>query len=318
MNLTIAGVYGGVGGILGAAMAGGKILFIEEPRKEFHPDVFLKNKKYFKPKMVTHNVDSLFHTDFLEMITKKSRGIDVMISSPPCKRFSNLANRKKDRLDDVDRKTLEMTHVIDMIRNLKPKLAIIENLPKINDFIQIHGYEDNFRLIPEKIIYGLKYHITQIQLRGNQFGISQRRKRQFWILSEYPFNYEPPTFDNPVIPCISIFEDVINLPNHDFSQHSEIRVKGFDALKTGESYYGTANNTRIDMNKTGPVITSHRTQHVHPWLPRTLTVRECARLMGYPDDFIFYGPKTQQLDQVGCGICPPIVKHIVESYFYGE
>ena len=29
--------------------------------------------------------------------------------------------------------------------------------------------------------------------------------------------------------------------------------------------------------------------HLHPEIPRTLTVRECARLQTFPDDFVFIG-----------------------------
>ena len=98
--------------------------------------------------------------------------------------------------------------------------------------------------------------------------------------------------------------------NLEVSNHSKVRTEGFDRLKPGKSYYGTQNNKRLDLRKVGPTITSHRTQYVHPTLPRVLTVRESAAIMGFPNNFTFYGPRTKQFDQVGCAIVPQITNEL--------
>ena len=67
--------------------------------------------------------------------------------------------------------------------------------------------------------------------------------------------------------------------------------------------------------------------HYNKKLPRTLSVRECARLQTFPDDFIFYGKRTTgglrrrndvpQYTQVGNAIPPrlgeAIAKHILQA-----
>ena len=40
-------------------------------------------------------------------------------------------------------------------------------------------------------------------------------------------------------------------------------------------------------------------EYIHPEQDRTITIREAARLQGFPDRFVFHGDKSSQYDQVG-------------------
>ena len=46
--------------------------------------------------------------------------------------------------------------------------------------------------------------------------------------------------------------------------------------------------------------------HLHPEIPRTLSVRECARLQTFPDDYVFVGATARQFTQVGNAV-PPVL-----------
>jgi DNA (cytosine-5)-methyltransferase 1 len=59
--------------------------------------------------------------------------------------------------------------------------------------------------------------------------------------------------------------------------------------------------------------------HLHPEIPRTLSVRECAHLQTFPNDYIFMGASARQFTQVGNAV-PPILaaqigNSLAESYF---
>ena len=62
--------------------------------------------------------------------------------------------------------------------------------------------------------------------------------------------------------------------------------------------------TRFDTPSSG--------KFTHPFLNRAITVREAARIQSFPDDFVFYGPKSSQMKQVGNAVPPMLVKAIAQ------
>ena len=67
----------------------------------------------------------------------------------------------------------------------------------------------------------------------------------------------------------------------------------------------TTITTRFDTPSSG--------QFSHPYLDRAITVREAARLQSFPDSFIFTGPKSSQMKQVGNAVPPLLSRAIAEK-----
>ena len=67
---------------------------------------------------------------------------------------------------------------------------------------------------------------------------------------------------------------------------------------------------RIRWDKPSPTIVAHLAKDgymfIHPWLDRTITVREAARFQSFPDQFEFQGPMASQFRQVGNAV-PPLL-----------
>jgi DNA (cytosine-5)-methyltransferase 1 len=67
---------------------------------------------------------------------------------------------------------------------------------------------------------------------------------------------------------------------------------------------------RIRWDKPSPTIVAHLAKDgymfIHPWLDRTITVREAARFQSFPDQFQFQGSMASQFRQVGNAV-PPLL-----------
>jgi DNA (cytosine-5)-methyltransferase 1 len=105
-----------------------------------------------------------------EEIKKKFKNIDLIVGGPPCQGFS-MANRQRI-LDDPRNKLYK--YYLDLLRNLKPKFFIMENVKgmmKKSDEIL-----ENFHSI-----LGTEYSIEMAMLNAKDFGIPQNRERVFVI-----------------------------------------------------------------------------------------------------------------------------------------
>jgi len=57
----------------------------------------------------------------------------------------------------------------------------------------------------------------------------------------------------------------------------------------------------------------HWGAYIHPHIDRAISVREAARLQGFPDSFEFHGSKTEQYVQVGNAVPPILGRHVAQA-----
>ncbi len=100
----------------------------------------------------------------------------------------------------------------------------------------------------------------------------------------------------------SIFNKGDPLFNHEYSRHSDPVINKFRYMINNKGRIHHAHKTKKFRQKVLPrnwsngkpdfTITSLPDDYVHYEQPRSLTVREMARLQTFPDHYIFYGPRT--------------------------
>ncbi len=97
-------------------------------------------------------------------------------------------------------------------------------------------------------------------------------------------------------------QDALGVCNHVAMKHTPRLVERFATIPQGQSSYRMSdqnitvyksNNQRLFADIPSLCITANfQSNYIHPVLNRNLTAREAARLMSYPDTFLFKGKRT--------------------------
>lgn len=244
---------------------------------------------------------------------------DVIIASPPCEEFSRANPRSSSLAVDRIYGTGTARLVLDAIRiigDLSPQVFVIENVGAI---MESGGREVLHREFARVGIDNLYFNL----IRAHHHGNPSKRLRVFIsnLRFRLPRHRTPKVIeaigDLPALNIDAIWSPGIKIPNHTFVPVSEEKMKRL--RKTG---YGRGiKYFRVSKKKTIPnwvrlapnqVATSiiGLSRYIHPFENRLLTVREHARLMSYPDTYIFTGPTDSQYNQVGESV-PPQISHLI-------
>lgn len=253
----------------------------------------------------------------------------VFVGGPPCQPFSIAANQRFAKWGDKF-KRVGFAHehngnllfdYVELIVEFLPAAFLVENVPGLRD---IDGGEQLQEAIA--LLNRAGYQVADpITLNAADYGIAQFRQRLFLVGSRSsPRAFVAPPAHDVRIGCGSVLENVpTGLPNHETREHQVASL-----LRYRELDYGARDQLgRVDrLNPAKPSKTviagglnGGGRSHLHPEIPRTLSVRECARLQSFPDDYVFVGPTARQFTQVGNAVPPILAAHmggaLLKSYF---
>ena len=241
--------------------------------------------------------------------------VDVIIGSPPCEPFTGAnPRREKDPLNRlyVDPQGQLTLHFIRIVGIYRPRVFVMENVPAIMEGNLKEALLREFKRIGyEKVYFNV--------LRAEQHGTPSRRTRVF--ISNIPINPPP---SRQVIKVSEALKDLPPpgtpyLPNHEPPPELPWKkLKKASKLRAGRAlvyYHGAKgllpNLIKLDPDDVAPTVLGS-SRFIHPYENRLLTVREQARLMGFPDTFTFIGGKDSQYNMVGEAVPVPLAKSVGE------
>lgn len=183
-----------------------KILIANELIKE-RSDFY----KHLYPEVDMINGDITSPVIFNSIISKcKELKIDFVIATPPCQGMS-LAGK----MDSSDIRNQLIYYVIELIKKIRPKYVLLENVPQqLKTIIKIG---DSEILIPDYLKLELSddyFFAKQSLVSAMHYDVPQMRKRNIFLLSrkDMPYIWEMPY---PKSNIITLTDTLFNLPSVD-------------------------------------------------------------------------------------------------------
>ena len=245
----------------------------------------------------------------------------VFIGGPPCQPFSIAANQrfsksgpnfKRIGFDHEENGSLLFSYTR-LILEFKPAVFVIENVPGLRD---VDG-GNQLSLVVAMLANG-GYSIAEPSVHdASDFGVPQYRKRMIVVGSRLPGDFSIAPTTEP-IGCGSILAKVPGKRafNHDTRNHKVLSVDRYMRLDYGQrdqlGRVDRLNPTRPSKTVIAGGTNGGGRSHLHPEIPRTLSVRECARLQTFPNDYRFSGATARQFTQVGNAV-PPVLAAVVAT-----
>ncbi len=248
----------------------------------------------------------------------------IFVGGPPCQPFSIAANQRFSK-EGEKFKRIGFSHsefgnllfdFVWYIQQFKPKAFLLENVTGLLNID--NGIQLNKALV---ILRKTGYTISEpMIINAANYGVPQNRDRLFLFGHRTAHQFVFPEPNLSVVPCYKALEKPVdNLENHTTRKHKANSIIRYMELSYGErDKRGRVD--RLNPNLPSKTVISGGTKgggrsHLHPIYPRTLTVRESARLQTFPDDFIFCGSPARQFTQVGNAVPPLLAFHIACSIY---
>jgi len=245
--------------------------------------------------------DEILETDLSTVDTKQLNPASVLVGGFPCQDFSSSGpksglNGKRGQLYLAMR---------DYLLDHRPKVFLGENVPYLLKL-------DKGRHI-KKIIGDFEqcgYKVKFWELNCPDFGLSQSRKRVIIIgvrndIAGFPVRPRG-DYEKNFLPIEYAIDDLIEVTDETVVNQSQY----FVATKaTSGGGQGDHSNVRGNLGYCIRANSRGRIQF-HYQLDRRLTVRECARLQSFPDEFVFPFSTQRNLTLIGNAV-PPIVGHAI-------
>lgn len=243
---------------------------------------------------------------------------DILCGGFPCQPFSIAGVSKKISLgrkhgfDDEKQGNLFFS-IVKIIDHHQPSAFVLENVKNLRS----HDKGRTFEIIYNTLKHELKYdvHVEVIDAQGV---LPQHRERIFLVGFK-----EPRPFSFPRVgkngPKLESILDIDVPPKYTLTDHLWAYLQNYakkhQAAGNGFGFgLVTGNDTARTLSaryyKDGSEILISQGKQKNP---RRLTPRECARLMGYPDDFKIPVSDTQAYRQFGNSVAVPVVKLIAEQ-----
>lgn len=325
-EFTFIDLFAGIGGIrLGFDAIGGQCVFTSE-----------WNEWSKKTYQANFGAEDRFIGDIVPFLAEDVPDHDVLLAGFPCQPFSIAGVSKKNALGHPHgfECTTQGTLFFDIARIIarkRPKAFMLENVKNLVS----HNGGHTFQVIKNTLEIELGYKIFHKVINGKSW-VPQNRERIIIVGFSSPVTFTWDTLDvpneRPLLGSILHPEDGTECLQEPYTTpegkvHSKYvlsdklwsYLQGYSAKhKKKGNGFGFGLVTKDDVARTlsaryykdGSEILVSRGSRGNP---RRLTPRECARLMGYDDNFRIVVSDTQAYKQFGNSVVVPVIKSVART-----
>jgi DNA (cytosine-5)-methyltransferase 1 len=310
-NLTAVDLFCGCGGISkGLELAGINVIagldFFKEAGETYKTNF---NHKFVYGDITKNETkDALYKTIKDEL---KGKQLNIVAGGFPCQGFS--MSGRRDMNDPRNKLYLE---VVDIVKTLNPEFIFLEN---VKGLISMDGGKVKQRILQD--FQDIGYNIQAYVLNAADYETPQKRERVVFIGNRIgkKILYPKPIIQNGKYKTTKdAIADLMNKKedkefSHFITKHTKEMQERLMNVKEGKGLYANYSDAwkKCPWNEASCTIKeNHGGVNIHPKLPRVLTVRECARIQSFPDNFLFKGTKSKQLVQIGNAVPPNLSKAV--------
>lgn len=226
----------------------------------------------------------------------------VLIGGFPCQDFSSSGSKvgisgSRGQLYRV---------LVDYMKTHQPEIVVGENVAHLK---RLSGGEYLDTILREFEECGYDFDVWDVFCPD--YGLAQSRRRLFLVGTRRDLSIRPelpkPTskIHKPIEDAIG---DLVEIDDEEVPNQSQYFVATRATAGGGQ---GDHTNKRGELAYCIRANAKARIQF-HYELDRRLTVRECARLQSFPDEFVFPFAAMSNMTQIGNAV-PPIIGHVVAS-----
>lgn len=252
---------------------------------------------------------------------------DILTAGFPCQAFS-VAGR---RLGFQDTRGTLFFDVVRILKAKQPKSFILENVAGL-----VSHDQGNTLAIIEMTLRELGYVFCWSLLNARDYGVPQNRNRWYCVGLRKDvaksLNLNEDSLKKAIMPekekLRTHLEDLLEEEPGEDNQISDIAIKN---IKKNLSSYKSLNKDHVLIaNHIRPSKVSFSSSGVSPCLTakmgtggnnvpvivrqnRRLTIRECLRIMGFPDDYQMTGSSSQSYKQIGNSVVVPVLEKLAAN-----
>ena len=224
---------------------------------------------------------------------------DILLGGFPCQSFSLAGGRKGFK----DRRGKMIFYVYDILKAKRPKHFVLENVKGLINHDRGKTYKSVFKLL---MFAG--YNVRCVLLNSSYYGSTQNRERIFFLGSRDNFDIKIPEIVDDTKRFRDIREKNGNFRFIDKNEKTINKIEqkkkfsfeligGYDRVGTLTTQYGCGEKLVWEKD----------------WF-RYLTVKECERLQGFPDDWTKGISDNQRYWQLGNAVNCNVSKYLFNSY----